>query len=103
MRASSAAQPCACQAPCRAQLTCAAYRAVPPPSPRCAGVLVHCGAGVSRSATLVMAWLMRDRRITATAARELVASRRSAVCINDGFWAVLCALERQLGVAGRWA
>ncbi|GFR47235.1 hypothetical protein Agub_g8919, partial [Astrephomene gubernaculifera] len=64
-------------------------------------VLVHCGAGVSRSATLVVMYLMRRNAWSAARAREFVTQRRSAVAINDGFWATLCALEGSLGIAER--
>jgi hypothetical protein len=66
-------------------------------------VLVHCGAGVSRSATLAMAYLMRAQRVSAAKARAQVAALRSCVCINDGFWRTLCALEAPLGLSDRWA
>ncbi|GAX75987.1 hypothetical protein CEUSTIGMA_g3430.t1 [Chlamydomonas eustigma] len=65
------------------------------------GVLVHCGAGVSRSATLAMMYLMRKNRWSAAKARTEVTERRSLVCINDGFWRALCALEGPLGVIER--
>ena len=65
-------------------------------------MLVHCGAGVSRSATLVMLYLMRVRRWSAAQAREYCVKRRSVVAPNDGFWRTLCALEASLGVAARW-
>ncbi|KAG2441094.1 hypothetical protein HXX76_003946 [Chlamydomonas incerta] len=64
-------------------------------------VLVHCGAGVSRSATLVMMYLMRRNAWSAARARAHVAERRSVVAINDGFYMTLCALEPQLGIAER--
>eukprot|EP00198_Chlamydomonas_reinhardtii_P011653 XP_001700990.1 MAP kinase phosphatase 5 [Chlamydomonas reinhardtii] len=64
-------------------------------------VLVHCGAGVSRSATLVMMYLMRRNSWSAARARGYVVERRSVVCINDGFYMTLCALEPQLGIAER--
>ena len=74
--------------------------------PRCqlqlhTAVLVHCGAGVSRSATLVMMYLMRRNSWSAARARGYVVERRSVVCINDGFYMTLCALEPQLGIAER--
>lgn len=72
----------------------------PTPTPA-AAVLVHCGAGVSRSATIVMAYLMRAQRISAAKARQQVTALRSVVCINDGFWRTLCALEAPLDLAER--
>jgi hypothetical protein len=71
-----------------------------PPAPT--AVLVHCGAGVSRSATLVMMYLMRSKHWSAQAAKDWVTAARSVACPNDGFWRVLCALEGPLGIADRW-
>ena len=65
------------------------------------GVLIHCGAGVSRSATLVLAYLMRRFSWNAAKARKHCQERRSLVNPNDGFWRSLCALEAQLGIADR--
>jgi hypothetical protein len=73
-----------------------AYVAMP-----AAAVLVHCGAGVSRSATIAMAYLMRAQRASAAKARQQVSALRSVVCINDGFWRTLCALEAPLDLAER--
>mmetsp|Transcript_11961 Transcript_11961/g.35836 ORF Transcript_11961/g.35836 Transcript_11961/m.35836 type:complete len:480 (-) Transcript_11961:160-1599(-) len=63
--------------------------------------LIHCGAGVSRSAALTIAYLMRRFTWNASKARAHVAERRSAVYPNDGFWRSLCALESQLGIDDR--
>lgn len=68
----------------------------------CIAVLVHCGAGVSRSASLCIAFLMRDRRMTAHDALQLVKERRSIAEPNDGFWRMLCALEGALGLQQRY-
>ncbi|KAK9816993.1 hypothetical protein WJX72_007967 [[Myrmecia] bisecta] len=64
-------------------------------------VLVHCGAGVSRSAALCIAYLMRRFQWSAAKARSFCHERRSLVAPNDGFWRSLCALEGQLGIANR--
>ncbi|KAJ9508775.1 hypothetical protein QJQ45_028089 [Haematococcus lacustris] len=78
-------------------------------------VLVHCGAGVSRSATLCMMYLMRrnhwnaetakkycvQRRQVVEVADRVVSAGRSVVCPNDGFWRTLCALEPTLGITSR--
>ena len=67
------------------------------------GVLVHCGAGVSRSASLCMAYLMRRFAWNAARARKHCQSRRSLVNPNDGFWRSLCAFEQTLGITDRSA
>ncbi|KAF8187918.1 DSPc-domain-containing protein [Mycena galopus ATCC 62051] len=59
-------------------------------------VLVHCHQGVSRSASIVIAYLIRDRRMAYDAAYEFVKSRRACVRPNPGFvatlreWEVVC-------------
>lgn len=63
--------------------------------------MIHCGAGVSRSAALVLAYLMRRFSWNASKARKHCQERRSLVNPNDGFWRSLCALEAQLGIADR--
>ena len=66
-----------------------------------AATLVHCGAGVSRSAALTMAYLMRRFAWNAAKARTHCVQRRSIVQPNDGFWRSLCAFEAQLGIGDR--
>ena len=68
-----------------------------------AGVLVHCGAGVSRSASLCIAYLMRRFAWNAARARKHCQNRRSLVNPNDGFWRSLCAFEQVLGITDRSA
>ncbi len=68
-----------------------------------AAVLVHCGAGVSRSATLVVAYLMRRFTWPAERARAHCLARRSLVNPNQGFWRQLCAFEAELGITQRCA
>ncbi len=63
---------------------------------------MHCGAGVSRSATLCMAYLMRRFGWNATKARTHCHGRRSLVNPNHGFWQALCAFEPVLGITDRW-
>ena len=66
-------------------------------------MLVHCGAGVSRSAALVIAYLMRRFTWPAERAREHARARRSLVNPNQGFWRQLCAFEAELGIRQRCA
>ncbi|KAL0192110.1 hypothetical protein M9458_010406, partial [Cirrhinus mrigala] len=49
-------------------------------------VLLHCNAGVSRSAALCLAYLMKHRRLTLTEAHTLLKSHRPIVRPNSGFW-----------------
>ena len=48
-------------------------------------VLIHCNAGVSRSATICIAYLMINEQLSFDAALELVKSRRPCTRPNDGF------------------
>ncbi|KAJ0394185.1 hypothetical protein P43SY_003814 [Pythium insidiosum] len=59
-------------------------------------VLVHCISGVSRSAALVVAYLMLDKRMRLLDAYQLVRSRRSLVQPNEGFRLQLARLEMAL-------
>jgi len=49
------------------------------------GVLIHCAAGVSRSATIVCAYLMATENLTLTEAIEEVRKCRPCICPNHGF------------------
>jgi hypothetical protein len=55
------------------------------PSLLCSQVLVHCYAGVSRSVSLVVAWLMRHHRLSYKQAKVRVQRRRPLVNPNHGF------------------
>lgn len=65
-------------------------------SPRSAGkVLVHCIMGISRSATLVLAFLMLRRRLSlADAVSHVIRSR--AIYPNRNFLSLLLQLDQQL-------
>uniref|UniRef100_A0A0B7AVJ1 protein-serine/threonine phosphatase n=2 Tax=Arion vulgaris TaxID=1028688 RepID=A0A0B7AVJ1_9EUPU len=56
-------------------------------------VLVHCKMGVSRSASTVMAFLMKDRRWSVEEAFSFVKERRSCVHPNSGFMDQLSMYE----------
>lgn len=48
-------------------------------------VLVHCNAGVSRSAAVVMAYLIKKEGMTVNDAFSFLRSKRPAICPNPGF------------------
>lgn len=48
-------------------------------------VLVHCQAGISRSASVMIAYLMKSRDLEYNEALSFITSKRSIVCPNLGF------------------
>merc|ERR1719203_1877528 len=62
-------------------------------------VLVHCHAGRSRSASIVLAYLMRHHSMALAQARKHIEQKRW-VSPNPGFWTLLRREEARLGVAG---
>lgn len=48
-------------------------------------VLIHCFAGVSRSTTLTIAYLMKTRRKHFQEMLDFIKTKRRFVCPNDGF------------------
>jgi atypical dual specificity phosphatase len=61
-----------------------------------ANVLVHCYFGVSRSATLVIAYLIKYHSMTCWKAKGFVQNIRHQVSPNDGFWVQLQAYFHKL-------
>ena len=58
-------------------------------------IVVHCLMGVSRSATAVMAYLIRFKGLTADQAYHLVREKRTVASPNDGFLNQLKKYERK--------
>ena len=58
-------------------------------------VFVHCYKGVSRSATIVIAYLMLKCNIDLEDAVKMIRAKRK-IHPNDGFIRQLCILSRQL-------
>ncbi|KAM3611146.1 uncharacterized protein V6R79_014158 [Siganus canaliculatus] len=58
--------------------------------------LVHCNAGVSRSAALCMAFLMKHHDVSLREAHRWLKSCRPLVRPNDGFWRQLIRYEMEL-------
>lgn len=70
-------------------------------------VLVHCGAGVSRSATLLIAYVMRRHGLTRQGALQFCQKRRSVTLPNDGNQGPrecvhVCVWEGVSMQVGRW-
>nr|XP_022905968.1 dual specificity protein phosphatase MPK-4-like [Onthophagus taurus]XP_022908639.1 dual specificity protein phosphatase MPK-4-like [Onthophagus taurus] len=59
-------------------------------------VLVHCYFGVSRSATIIIAYIMKKYNLNYTEALKKVKKRRSIVCPNRGFVTQLILFEEML-------
>lgn len=55
--------------------------------------LVHCMAGVSRSATMVLAYLIKHQKMSLSEAYDHVKSKRPCIQPNLGFWRQLIAYE----------
>ena len=56
-------------------------------------ILVHCVAGVSRSASVCIAYLMKYKNMSLKAAYTHVFDRRPCIFPNFGFWRQLCTYE----------
>ena len=59
-------------------------------------ILVHCAAGASRSATIVIAYLMWSQKKPYKEALEFVQHKRAIVSPNDGFLDQLQLFEKEL-------
>lgn len=64
-------------------------------------ILVHCLGGRSRSATIIIAYLIKFRKMTWEEAQAYVKDKRPIVCPNDGFikqlqeWAQICQYNQE--------
>jgi dual specificity phosphatase 12 len=58
--------------------------------------LVHCFAGISRSSTIVIAYLMKKYKITYNQAYEYVKNKRPIIMPNNGFTNQLLHYEEEL-------
>jgi len=61
-------------------------------------VLVHCNAGVSRSAAVVLGYLMSSNRLSLEDAMKILRQARPCVKPNEGFLCQLQDYQKQLGL-----
>ncbi|KAF7236723.1 Dual specificity protein phosphatase 2 [Varanus komodoensis] len=59
-------------------------------------VLLHCQAGVSRSATICLAYLIQSRRVRLEEAFDFVKQRRGVISPNFGFMGQLLQFETEV-------
>jgi len=59
-------------------------------------VLVHCAAGISRSATLCIAYFVKHENLTLKNAYEKVFLKRSVISPNSEFWKQLIEYEKEI-------
>ena len=59
-------------------------------------VLVHCSSGISRSSTIVIAYLMKHRKLSLESAYDKVFRSRPIIVPNDGFFRALQRFQTQL-------
>uniref|UniRef100_A0A8D0G6L4 Dual specificity protein phosphatase n=1 Tax=Sphenodon punctatus TaxID=8508 RepID=A0A8D0G6L4_SPHPU len=64
------------------------------------GVLVHCLAGVSRSVTVTVAYLMQKLNLSLNDAYDLVKRKKSNISPNFNFMGQLLDFEKSLGLGG---
>ena len=65
-------------------------------SNRDAKVLIHCKAGISRSSTVVAAYLMQEQRVSLRAGLALIIQKREQAYPNPGFLEQLKEMEMEL-------
>jgi protein-tyrosine phosphatase len=62
----------------------------------CGGVYVHCYAGMSRSPTIVAAYLIKEQGMTADEALKYLREKRPIIDPNNGFRAALLRWENEM-------
>ena len=64
-------------------------------------VLLHCAAGISRSATFMLAYYIAERGMSYTEALSFVKSKRKYISPNSGFRVQLWNYAKELGRPGK--
>ena len=60
-------------------------------------ILVHCQAGISRSTSIIIAYLMKYKKMNFNKAFELIKEKRGKIQPNSGFILQLKAYDKELG------
>lgn len=63
------------------------------------GILVHCLAGISRSVTVTVAYLMQKLNLSLNDAYDLVKRKKSNISPNFNFMGQLLDFEKSLGLS----
>ena len=61
-------------------------------------VLVHCHAGISRSSSILIAYIMKSQKMSLEKVLELMKSKREKVNPNTGFMKQLKDYEKELNI-----
>ena len=61
-------------------------------------VLVHCHAGVSRSSTILISYIMKSKKMKLNEVLDLLKTKREKVSPNAGFLRQLSDYEKELGL-----
>jgi protein-tyrosine phosphatase len=61
-------------------------------------VLVHCHAGISRSSTIIISYIMKSQKVKLEKALEIIKSKREKASPNQGFLDQLKEYEKELGI-----
>lgn len=94
----SVPQPCLL-APCRRYLPDACLCVSDEARSKKCGVLVHCLAGISRSVTVTVAYLMQKMNLSLNDAYDFVKRKKSNISPNFNFMGQLLDFERTLGLS----
>ena len=61
-------------------------------------VLIHCHAGISRSSTILIAYIMKNKKMKLDKVLELLRTKREKVNPNSGFIEQLKEYEKEIGI-----
>lgn len=83
---------------CRSRLICLFFCSSDEARSKKCGILVHCLAGISRSVTVTVAYLMQKLNLSLNDAYDFVKRKKSNISPNFNFMGQLLDFERTLGL-----